>query len=88
MHRIVGMREHTRMLGRQPVTTRQARLEVEQPCDGLLLEPLDGVARRDARALGKLPGGERPIALEHLIEPKRAPQIHRAELKRPEGGVG
>ena len=45
---IVGVDERARMLGRQVEAALAALLDVEQPGDGLLLEPFTRVARRDA----------------------------------------
>jgi predicted ATPase len=59
---------------------------LEQAGDGLLLEPLAGVARRDAGALGELVGRERPARLERAVEAELGPEVDGEQLERAEGG--
>jgi hypothetical protein len=68
VRRVVGIAQHARMVGRQPVAARLAVLDVEQARDGLLLEPLDGVARGDAGMARELGRGQRPMLGQGAVQ--------------------
>ena len=84
---VVGVDERARVLGRQVEAPLAALLDVEQPGDGLLLEPLAGVARRDAGVVGELGGGERAVALERAVEAELRAEVDGEQLERAEGGA-
>ena len=59
-------------------------VDVEEAGDGLLLEPLARVARRDAGAARELAGGQRPALVERAVQAELDAEVDGAELERAE----
>ena len=59
-------------------------LDLEQARHRLLLEPLAGVARRDAGALGQLVRRQRAVALERGVEAELDPEVDGEQLEGAE----
>src|SRR5690606_3462856 len=68
------------------VGRRRWRLDHEEPGDSLLLQPLAGVARRNARARRQLDRRERAIGPECFIEPQLLAEIDAEQLQRLDRG--
>ena len=87
---VVGIEQHPCVLGVERVAPPPARLrtvDVEQAGDGLLLEPLAGVARRDARPVGELGGRQRPVLGERGVEAELGAEVDGEQLERADGGA-
>jgi hypothetical protein len=88
---VVGDGEHARVLARERVAASvgggAGRVDVEQAGDGLLLEPLLGVAGSDARALRELGAAERTVVGECAVEAELGAEVDRVELERADGAA-
>ena len=77
MQGVVGVEQDPGVGGRQAVGARPlvptAALDLEQPGDGLLLQPLARVALVDAGALGQLGRGRGPAVAQDPAEAEPQP---------------
>lgn len=53
---------------------------LQDPCGGLLLEPLSRIAGIHAAAFGEFAGRKRPVLGQHAIEAKAVPQVDREHV--------
>jgi len=87
----VGVEERLAVALGQPVAALPRRRGVvvglEQAADGLLLEPLPGVALVDARPFRELLAGQRVATSERPVEAEAVAQVDAGELERPEQGA-
>ena len=83
---MVLRREHVDVLGGQPVSAlvsrRGGRFDAQQAGDGLLLEPLASVARRDARRVRKLRRRHPSARRQGGIQAELLAQIDAEDLER------
>jgi hypothetical protein len=84
---VLAVGEHRRVLRGQPVAAlvlgRGRVVDVEQPRDGLLLEPLARVAAADPGPLGQLGRGQPAVpGCERVVEPERRADVDREQLER------
>ena len=66
---------------------RSASSTVEDAGDGLLLEPLAGVARVDAGGRGQLGGGRRPGSAQRPVQAEAVAEVDAEQLERAGGGL-
>jgi hypothetical protein len=66
---------------------RVSVIDVDHAGDGLLLEPLAGVARRDAGGLGQLARGQRPEFVQRAVQTELRAEVDGAQLQRAERGA-
>ena len=79
--------EHAGVVGGQRAAARRRVDDLEEAGDGLLLEPLAGVARGDAGAVGELVRRERAVALERAVEAELDAEVDGEQLERAERGA-
>ena len=85
--RVVLVHEHAGVVGGQRAAARRRVDDLEEAGDGLLLEPLAGVARCDAGAVGELVRRERAVALERAVEAELDAEVDGEQLERAERGA-
>ncbi len=88
---IVGVGEHACVVGGEPVPACVGCgadvVGFEQSRDGLLLEPLARVARRDARAVRKVARGQRSVLGKGAVEAELGTQVDGEQLEGADRGA-
>ena len=62
-------------------------VDVEDPADGLVLEPFARVARMDAGTLGQLGRGRGAAVRQRPVQPEPIAQVHGLQVEGPERGA-
>jgi hypothetical protein len=66
--------------------TTGTAVDLEDPGDGLVLQPFPGVALMDACPVGKLTGGDGAVGCQSAVQPQLVSDVDVQEVKRSDAG--